>query len=434
MFFWRSQHPGYEGFDDVPVDMIDYLAVRLVMERLFAHQLSRQQWQVAPSLDMLRWYFRTHRSEFMVRDSLNNRHLPEYLASRAQRLVNRGPCSAKEYQRWRQVADMIWTWRHSPSSDRPDGYSVYRSGWKLFRLAQHLGLSGAEIRSLDQDQTKDIFDCLAQLPPNRAGFLWLQAYERNYREKIFNAVVNNEGRGRWKDRKTRPAAQIVWCMDEREEAIRRHLEVINPQIETFGAAAHFNVPHNWRGLDDEKVTGLCPVVMIPTHEIREIPKPEAETLARQHSILHKKRLWLKDLLQQETRRNLLVSSMIMALAAPGALLLLAAKVLAPLQIGRLSSHLRDRYEMEIPTNISLNAAADAPEGSIEHNRLGFSITEQTDRIEAFLRNIGLLTGFLACPSSWDTAQAVKTTRIVPPMIAAPAAVVIPAPMRASLPR
>ncbi|MBA1331299.1 hypothetical protein QQ73_09085, partial [Candidatus Endoriftia persephone str. Guaymas] len=68
-------------------------------------------------------------------------------------------------------------------------------------------------------------------------------------------------------------------MDDREEGIRRHLEAINPQIETLGAAAHYNVPHNWRGLDDSEISSLCPVVMVPTHEIRELPKVGEEKSA-----------------------------------------------------------------------------------------------------------------------------------------------------------
>ncbi len=397
MFYWHHSHPGYKGFENIPVDMVDYLAVRLVLDRLFAQQLCRQQWLVAPSLDMLRWYFRSHRSEFMVRDHLNNRHLPEYLTSQAQRLVNQAAAFSDDYHQWQRLADMIWTWLHSPSADLPTGYSVYRHGWELFRLCQHLGLSGDEVRSLTALQIESIFDTLNQLTPDTAAFLWLQAYEHNYREKVFNAIVNNEGRGRWKQRKQRPAAQIVWCMDEREEAIRRHLEAINPQIETFGAAAHFNVPHNWRGLDDTEITGLCPVVMVPAHEIREIPKPASAALARQHSERHKKRLWLKDLLHQETRRDLFAATAIMALAAPATLAVLIAKLLTPLGLAELAGKLRERYEMPVPTDITLTAAPDAPEGTIENNRHGFSIEEQTDRLQTFLQNIGLVDGFSRLP-------------------------------------
>jgi uncharacterized protein YbcC (UPF0753/DUF2309 family) len=137
--------------------------------------------------------------------------------------------------------------------------------------------------------------------------------------------------------------------------------------------------------------------MVPAHEIKETPKPASEALARQHGERHKRRLWLKNLLQQETRRNLLTSSAIMALAAPAALAVLIAKVLNPLGLSNLSNKLRERYEMPVPTQVALTAATDAPEGTIEHNRLGFSLEEQVDRLEAFLRNIGLVDGFSRLP-------------------------------------
>jgi len=397
MFLYRHNHPGYEGSHDVSVEMLDYLAVRLVMERLFAQRLCDQQWQIAPNLDMLRWYFRRRRSEFMVRHSLHNNRLPEYLIVRAQQLELQTPTPSDDYPQWRQLADMIWTWRQSPASDRPAGHSVYGSAWQLFRLSQHLGLIGQDIANLGEQGVRKLFDCLHRLTPDTQSFLWLQAYERNYREQIFNAVVNNEGRGHWKSRGSTPAAQIVWCMDDREEGIRRHLEVINPAIETFGAAAHYNVPHNWRGLTDEKISGLCPVVMVPAHEIRERAHPGMEEQARQLSKRHKKRLRLKDLLHQETRRNLLGSTVLIALAAPATLGILIAKVLAPLKVGKLSAKLRDTYETAVQTDIAVTAAPDAPEGTIEHNRLGFSDEEQADRVEVFLQNIGLVDGFSPLP-------------------------------------
>ena len=70
---------------------------------------------------------------------------------------------------------------------------------EVFRLAQHLGLSGMDIRALGRRGVAIVFDCLAKLTENKAGNLWLLAYERHYREQILTALAANHGRGRCPD-------------------------------------------------------------------------------------------------------------------------------------------------------------------------------------------------------------------------------------------
>jgi len=392
MFLWRHGRPGYDGLQQVQVDMVDYLAVRLVLERLFAQRLCRERWMIEASFDVIRWYFQHNRAEFMVRHTVYNRHLPEYLVTRAQQLLDCSDLYGTDATQWLHLAHMIWTWRKSPASDRPFGYSVQRSAWRLFRLAQHLGVCGADIRDLDRATLKRIFDTIDSLDPERSGFIWLQAYERHYREQLFNALVNNHGRGRWPARNTRPEAQLVFCMDEREEGFRRHLEEHNPQLETLGAAGFFGVAINWLGLDDSTVTPLCPVVVIPAHEIRETPQAGQESAGRKHASRRERRLRLKDLLHQETRRNLLRSTLLILLAAPAALAVLVCKVFAPLPLARLSDRLRSYYDGELATRVAINSSDSTP-ATPEQPRPGFTDEEQADRVQGFLRNTGLQSGF-----------------------------------------
>ncbi len=95
--------------------MMDYLAVRLVLERIYAQRLARNQWQIEPSLDGIRWHFRHHRSEFLVRYALFSTHLPEYLINMAERLMDL-PTQVRltEVDRWERAAQLIWTWQQVP--------------------------------------------------------------------------------------------------------------------------------------------------------------------------------------------------------------------------------------------------------------------------------------------------------------------------------
>ena len=120
MTLWRQLHPDHEERPEA-VDSLDYLAVRLVLERIFAHRLTAGLWRVEPSLDMLRWYFHHNLSELLVRQALYAGHLPEYLASQAQRLTQ--PLDSESgdtaTRAWPRMARLIWTWQQSPTAPRP---------------------------------------------------------------------------------------------------------------------------------------------------------------------------------------------------------------------------------------------------------------------------------------------------------------------------
>ena len=387
MFLWHANNS-----DEPNISMLDYLAVCLVLERLFAQRLCGRIWQLEASLHMFRWYFRKHRSEYLVRHALFNTQLPEYLITRAQKLVQRQYSSTNVYNDWIDLADMVWTWQHSPAADQPTGYSVHHSAWSLFRLSQQLSLPGCFICELDSSQLEQIFTCLDRVQGEDGSYLWLQAYERNYREKIFNAVEQNKGRGRWRTRDSRPSAQITFCMDDREEGIRRHLEEIDPSIETLGAAGFFGVAINWRALDDSSDTPLCPIVVTPAHAVYENAKQDQASVEHKHIQHRGLRLWIKDLMHFETRRNILTTGLLIGLSAPLALFTLVAKTLFPGRFGRWIQNNRDRIDLPVATFVQINAQSDEP-ATIENPRLGFSDEEQADRVENFLRTIGLVSGY-----------------------------------------
>lgn len=393
MMNWRAHRPAYRANRTAPASLMDYLAVRLILDRRYLRQICSEAWGIEGHIGELARYFECHLSEFVVRHALYRSELPEFLASACADLVRRAGSERIDRKPWRIAADMIFSWRHAPRAGWSSRYCLHGGGWRLFKLAQHLGLSAQDVRAFREEDIDRLLGALDELTLGRRGYLWLCAYERHYREPLFNALANNHGRGRWATRDERPEAQIVFCMDDREEGIRRHLEELNPAVETLGAAGFFGIPMHWRGLDDPEPTALCPIVVTPSHEVCEIPSPGEEATRQLHDHRRGVIRFLGRVFNQEIRRNLLSSHLLIDLVAPGVAAGLFGKVLLPRWAARLSRRLAAVWTPEVPTTLALNAADDTVPASPERPRPGLTDAEQADRVAAFLLNVGLTQGF-----------------------------------------
>ena len=175
--------------------------------------------------------------------------------------------------------------------------------------------------------------------------------------------------------------------------MRRHLEEVDPGVETLGAAAHFGVSHWWQGLDDGSATALCPVVLTPSHLVREVAQTGAADLLARHRRRRGWRLWLRDLLHQELRRNLVTSTLGILLAAPAATLALVGKVAAPRRFGEWAGRLRRDFDLSVPTEVAATVDRYQGEPSPENVQPGFVTAEQAQRVAGLLRVMGLDTDF-----------------------------------------
>ncbi|BDX31635.1 UPF0753 protein [Mycobacterium antarcticum] len=117
---------------------------------------------------------------------------------------------------------------------------------------------------------------LTILPVPARELLWQNAFEGHYRDGLLSEL------SRVRDREPRPVhTQLVSCIDTRSEGLRRRLEAFDG-YETLGFAGFFAVAIRFTDLLGGAANDLCPVLISPSHCIREEPVPgAAEAAARQ---------------------------------------------------------------------------------------------------------------------------------------------------------
>jgi len=152
--------------------MVDYLAVRLVLEHLYCRQYTSEHWKINASVNNLRGYFHQNQDEFFVRYHAYNTTLPEFLQQLTQQFLS----SEEDIQPqdWHQLAHQILTWNLAPETVIPVGTDIYRKAWRLFHLAQHLAMDASAFAQLSPARIQRLLAILEELDdPNTSGYIWL---------------------------------------------------------------------------------------------------------------------------------------------------------------------------------------------------------------------------------------------------------------------
>ncbi len=398
---WRSESHDYLWQRRYPIELVDYLAVRMFYERRLLEACCRDAWGVEGDLHSLAAHFRSHPEEYLARRRAADAKVPA-AASTHQPPYGRVPASDGDWDRFGRILHVC-----DETSRRDPWSALGRNAWRLFRLAQFLGLSAAGVRRMPMEDARALLAIVDRLPPDAHGPIWLEAHEANYRDTLLSRLAANRrgDLGVSSRSRRRPLAQAIFCIDVRSEGFRRHLEAVG-DTETFGFAGFFGVPIGFRGFGQQEDSALCPVLIKPKCVVVEFPRAGAE---REGERALRGLAWdgIVHGVVQRLERHFAASYALVDLLGGIFGLSLVGRTLFPAATRRLASRLHHAVVPPAATRLTVGkidqkkaeelvAGLDQPDRAARLERLGtqgFTGEEQALYIETGLRTMGLTGPF-----------------------------------------
>jgi uncharacterized protein len=265
---------------------------------------------------------------------------------------------------------------------------VDQRAFLVFRLAQVLGWAPGELHRLSKPEWATLVAEVEAFGPLERRRAFQEAYERRYFIQTLDALAAHAARPAARV----PAArfQTVHCIDEREESLRRHLEEVAPDAETFAVAGFYSVAMYYRGAGDAHFTPLCPAVMRPQHwVVEDVVYPLEES--------HRRRAKARRALGTASHQLHVGSRTFTggALVAAGLGLLASVPLLARVLFPRLTGLARRTAGRLVgpPPITRLRLERSHPTPGPEGGHVGFTLDEMVTIAERVLRDLGLLSGF-----------------------------------------
>ncbi len=280
-----------------------------------------------------------------------------------------------------------------PQRPRLEALRLVRAA-TLFDVCSALNLTSERLHRFDAAHfalfEKEVLAC-DQLERRRLFHL---AYERRHELQILSPLgqFRREQLLAAPPEPARPSAQVFFCIDEREESLRRHLEESAPTVETLGAAGFFGVAMHFAGIDDSLGAAFCPVVVKPAHLVGEQPHPEDEHLYGSRK--ERRKLWSRLVYNSYISSRSLVRGWVSTgLLGLISLAPLITRILSPRTAGRLRQRLNEAFFPEPRTALAFKRQDHVAGQERFELDLGFTVAEKTERVGHLLRGAGLVNNF-----------------------------------------
>ncbi|MCM5662398.1 DUF2309 domain-containing protein [Galbibacter mesophilus] len=102
----------------------------------------------------------------------------------------------------------------------------------------------------------------------KLAYIWLKAWEKSWQQDLTSTL---RSKAILKGGIEKPDAQMVFCIDTRSEAIRRHVES-QGKYETFGYAGFFGIAMDYENMEDGNTRKSCPPIVNSSYKVSEASK------------------------------------------------------------------------------------------------------------------------------------------------------------------
>ncbi len=200
--------------------------------------------------------------------------------------------------------------------------------------------------------------------------MWHQAMEWTYYDEVIAGISKLQP---WQNKRQLKSFQALFCIDDRECSIRRHLEYLEPLCETYGTPGHFGLEFYYQPEHSKFYTKVCPAPVQPKHIIKE--NGGTKRIRKDaHFAKHSHHLF----------GGWLISQTLGFWSA----LRLFFNIFRP-SVSPATSHSFSHMDEFSTLTVENKAETEKFEGL----QVGFTITEMADNVEAVLRSIGLVENF-----------------------------------------
>jgi uncharacterized protein YbcC (UPF0753/DUF2309 family) len=208
--------------------------------------------------------------------------------------------------------------------------------------------------------------------------LWQDAFEWSYYDAVLKGLQRSDqhrksGTDKQQKFQASRSFQAIFCIDEREDSLRRHLEAMDPRSETFGAPGFFGVEFYFQQEGSIIYDKLCPAPVTPAYLIKESRSA------------HRRK---GELLYAKNSHHFLTGIGFSLVFGVWAFVRMARNLISPTMSPAISNAFG---HMDMDSELSIeNRDPNHREGGLQ---IGYTIEEMTMRAEGFLRGIGLTEHF-----------------------------------------